>query len=182
MKLKLLFLASVLLLFGIFSVEGQKKIFHENGKVAYDSTYRTVYYSSGTRVFTPAFNMVFYENGKTAFRNDYKNIYYANGAIAFNAMNKNVYYSNGNLAYDARTRSGFDKSGKDGQNLTKNADGGYSIEDEGLKVMVDKNNQFKFELILQDIGFLYVTDFKTYFNMMSGTLADNHVVTKINLN
>ena len=161
---------------------GQKKIFHENGKLAYDSTFHTVYYSSGVRVFNPSYNTVYYQNGKEAFRNDYKNIYHANGAIAYNAMNKNIYYSNGNLAYDSRTHTGFDKSGKDGQNLTKTAEGGYAIEEEGLKVMVDKYNQFKFELVLQDVGFFYVTDFRTYFSIMSGTLADSKVVSKVNLN
>jgi hypothetical protein len=181
MKRKLLLFISIFLFFATLSV-GQKKIFHENGKVAYDSTFHTVYYSSGARAFNPSFNTVYYDNGKAAYRNDYKNIYYSNGSIAYNAMNKNVYYSNGNLAYDSRTRTGFDKSGKDGQNLTKTTEGGYSIEEEGLKVMVDKNNQFKFELVLQDVGFFYVTDFKTYFNIMSGTLADNRVVNKVKLN
>jgi hypothetical protein len=179
MKKNYFLIIAVLLSFTTITF-GQKKIFHDNGKLAYDPLFHTVYYSTGERAYNPSFNTVYYQNGNAAFSNKYKNIYYSNGSVAYNDMNKNVYYSNGNLAYDARTRTGFEKGGKDGQNLTKNSEGGYTIQEEGLKVTVDKYNKFQFELVLQDVGFFYVTDFRTYFSIMSGTIADNRVVTKVN--
>jgi len=164
-----------------FNASAQKKLFHENGRVVYDSAYKVVYYSTGTRAFNPVYNTVYYENNKIAYASDYKNIYYSNGSIAYNNSNKNVFYSDGSKAYDARTRLVYYKNGSEAVNLYKGEQSNYTIEDESLKITVDKFNQFKFELALVDVGFVYYTDFYTYFKVTKGTIDKNSIIQTVSL-
>ncbi len=166
-KIKIIFLFIILISTNsdLFS---QKKIFYKSGNIAYNPFTRCVYYKSGKVAFSSAKTTIKYSNNILMYSASYKNIYYDNGNIIYNNVNKNLYYFSGILAYDARNKVFFDEKGEklfaftDVNNTKKD----YIFEQKNFKIKINKYSKFKFESTLRDSGFIYKTDFKTYYKLI----------------
>jgi hypothetical protein len=177
-----MFYRKLFLLFGfvfLFSalVQGQETeksyLYHENGTVAFDSSFHTVYFNNKQAVFNPRFKKYNYKNGKIIYEPSYNNIYYSDGSIACNGRFKKVFYKNGNLAFDAKRNIVYDKNGDELLNFNEAPDKQYTINEEHLSITVMPKGDFEYKLELAEENFVYMTDFKTYFKIAKKNTNDN---------
>ncbi len=166
---KIQFLLTILIycLISKFSLAQDGDLYHENGRVAFDSSFQAVYFDNQQRAFDCTVKSIHYKSGLKAYEPKHKNIYYENGNIAFNSLYKNVYYSNGNNAFISKKKIIYDNQGNVIHDISELNDKGYIIEDENLKITIKPDKTIKFELRLKDNIFIYMTDFVSYFRILS---------------
>ncbi|MEA2041441.1 MAG: hypothetical protein U9N85_02670 [Bacteroidota bacterium] len=148
-------------------------LYHDNGTIAFDSSYHSIYYNNKQSVYNQRFKRYYYKNGKKIYEPGYKNIYYSDGNIAYNGMFKKVYYNNGLLAYDNKKKIVYDKNGAPVHNFTTSGNKQYTVHEEFLSVTIIPDKDFEFELKLTEENFIYTTDFKSYFKIMKRNSNDN---------
>ena len=155
------------------NAQGDSDLYHDNGTIAFDSSYHCIYYNNKQAMYNQKFKKYNYKNGKTIYEPSYKNIYYSDGNIAYNGMFKKIYYQNGILAYDSKKKTVFDKTGNVVMNFTTSSEKQFTVQDEFLSVTIIPNKDFLFKLELTEEKYIYTTDFKSYFKISKRNSNDN---------
>lgn len=148
-------------------------LYHENGTVAFDSSFHTVYFNNKQAIFNPRFKKYNYKDGRIIYEASYDNLYYANGSIASNGRIRKVFYANGNIAYDGRKQIVYDKNGEIIVNFTESSEKQYTINDENLSITVFPKETFQYKLEIVEDNYVYMTDFKTYFKIAKKNSNNN---------
>ncbi len=154
-------------------------LYHQNGTVAYDSSFHIVYYENKVPIFNPLYKAFMYKNKQTIYEVAYDNLYYPNGAVACNGHMKKVFYENGVLAYDGKNKIVYDTDGKELLNFSKSSKTEYEVKSDNLSILISPSNEFKYKLEVIAGEYKYVTDFKNHFKILNK--ASGKVIKEIKL-
>ena len=180
-NIKILFPILIFCFISKLSTAQSGDLYHENGRIAFDSSFQAVYFNNQQRVFDIRCKSFNYKSGSKAYEAKHKNIYYENGNIAYNIFYNNVFYINGNDAFISKKHVIYDKQGNAIHNLTEINDKGYTFEEENLKITIKKDKTIKFELRLKDNLFIYLTDFISYFKILSSADSPPKLLRQITI-
>jgi hypothetical protein len=161
------FLILTILTFIGFNAFSQADLLHENGDIAYDSSFNCIYYANKDVVYFSNMKTFYYKGKIKAFDSNYKNIYYSDGNIAYNNLTKTIYFSNGNTAFNSKTGILFDTFGKILKLRSEVPDEEYIIEEKNIKFSIRKDNSINTELKIDDEDFEYITDLNSYIKIFS---------------